>query len=287
MRHHTNMSGSPDVEQAQFHLNRLSGRPLFQCGGVNGLQLDFGPPGSPQLTIEGPFTITLPDATAVTGCEVLDEFVIVTVPGLLVNQAVDATIAEDRQLTLRFAGGTTLTVPPDDKCEAWQLRDDTGLLIVCMPGGGLAVWSPDQPSAAQAFTLDGPDGLKWIIDPPVEPYADGYIRRSQVEIRTSGLVAQTTATLAGDGLPNLAEFFADLAANWRGWAGERRWRAQQGEMEIEASHDGRRYVLIAVTVRRPQLTLAKDPWSARIVFTLEAGEQLTTVARHLASILAA
>src|SRR5579863_9156057 len=132
MRHHTNMSGSPDVQQAQFHLNRLSGRPLFECGGVNGLQLDFGPPGFPKLIIEGPFTITLPDATAVTGCEALDEFVIVTVPGFLVNQQVDATIAEDGQLTLRFAGGTTLTVPPDDKCEAWQLRDDTGLLIVCM-----------------------------------------------------------------------------------------------------------------------------------------------------------
>ena len=282
------MSGSPDVQQAQFHLNRLAGRPPLQYGtDMNGLQLDFGPPGSPKLTIEGPFTVTPPDATAETCCEALDEFVIVTVPGLLVNQAADATIGEDRQLTLRFAGGTTLTVPPDDKYEAWQLRDDTGLLIVCMPGGGLAVWSPDQPSAAQAFTLDGPDGLKWIIYPPVEPYADGYIRRSHVEIRTSGLVAQTTATLAGDGPSNLAEFFADLAANWRGWAGERRWRARQGEMEIEASHDGRRYVLIAVTVRRPQLTLAKDPWSARIVFTLEAGEQLTTVARHLASILAA
>jgi hypothetical protein len=44
-------------------------------------------------------------------------------------------------------------------------------------------------------------------------------------------------------------------------------------MEIEASHEGAR-VLIAVTVRRPDMTFAEDAWSARIVFALEPGEQL-------------
>jgi hypothetical protein len=66
-----------------------------------------------------------------------------TLLGLL-NQAVEATIADNGQLTLRFAEGTTLTVPPDDQYEAWQLRDDTGLLIICTPGGGLAIWLPTQ-----------------------------------------------------------------------------------------------------------------------------------------------
>jgi hypothetical protein len=55
-------------------------------------------------------------------------------------------------------------------------------------------------------------------------------------------------------------------------------------MEIEASHDGAR-VLIAVTVKRPDMTFAEDAWSARIVFTLEPGEQLAGVARDLASAL--
>jgi hypothetical protein len=284
MRHHANMSGSPEVQQAQSYLDRLAGRPLVQCGGAGELRLDFGPPGSPELTIGGLITMTRPDGTSVTD-EVLGEDFLFLGSGL-VDRAVDATVAEDGQLTVRFAGGTTLRAPPDENYEAWQLRDDTGLLIVCKPGGGLAVRSPGQLSAVQPFTLDGPDGLTWTIDPPVEPYADGSIRRSRVEIRASGLVAQTTAALAGDGRLNLAEFFADLAASWRGWAGERRWRALYGELEIEASHDGRRYVLIAVTVRRPQVTLAKDAWSARIVFTLEAGEQLASVARRLASVLA-
>jgi hypothetical protein len=57
-------------------------------------------------------------------------------------------------------------------------------------------------------------------------------------------------------------------------------------MEIGASHDGRGHVLIGVTVKRPEMTFAADAWSARIVFALEAGEQLAGVARDLASVLA-
>ncbi len=57
-------------------------------------------------------------------------------------------------------------------------------------------------------------------------------------------------------------------------------------MAIEAWHDGRANVMIAVTIKRPWLTFAKDAWSARAVFTLEAGEQLTAVAREIASLLA-
>jgi hypothetical protein len=58
-------------------------------------------------------------------------------------------------------------------------------------------------------------------------------------------------------------------------------------MEIEGSHDGRARVLVSVTIKRPQLTLANDAWSAPAAFTLEAGEQLTAIARDLASVLAA
>lgn len=56
-------------------------------------------------------------------------------------------------------------------------------------------------------------------------------------------------------------------------------------MTIEASHDGRANVMIAVTVKRPQSTYASDAWSARVVFMLEAGEQMATVAWDLATLL--
>lgn len=38
--------------------------------------------------------------------------------------------------------------------------------------------------------------------------------------------------------------------------------------------------------KRPWLTFAKDAWSARAVFTLEVGEQLTAVAGEIALLLA-
>jgi hypothetical protein len=143
---------------------------------------------------------------------------------------------------------------------------------------------------AESFTLELPGGVRWVIERPDDPYGDGdgdgdgYVRSARVSIRASGLEARTTATLSG-GPWNPAAFFAELAADWQGWAGERRWRALEGEMEIEASHTGA-HVLVAVTVERPDMTFAEDAWSARIVFALEAGEQLAGVARDLASVLA-
>jgi Family of unknown function (DUF6228) len=138
---------------------------------------------------------------------------------------------------------------------------------------------------AEPFTLELPHGLKWVIDPPVDPYGDGYIRTARVEIRADGLTAETTATLHSAGDRHLAGFFEELAADWRGWAGERHWRTLEGEMAIQAWHDGRAHVMIAVTIKRPRLAYEKDAWSARAVFTLEAGEQLTAVAQGLASLL--
>ena len=137
---------------------------------------------------------------------------------------------------------------------------------------------------AEAFSLQLADGLEWRIDPPVDPHGDGYVRTACVRIRARGLEAGTVATFS-DGTSDLARFFAELAADWRGWDGERIWTALENEMEVKASHDGAR-VMVAVTVRRPDLSYADDAWEAKIVFRLEPGEQLTNVARDLASTFA-
>jgi hypothetical protein len=62
-----------------------------------------------------------------------------------------------------------------------------------------------------------------------------------------------------DGPWDLALFFAELAADWRGWEGERHWRALEGELEVQASQKDAR-VLIAVTVKHPDMTFANDAW---------------------------
>lgn len=36
-----------------------------------------------------------------------------------------------------------LQVKPGESFEAWQLYSDDGLRIICMPGGELAIWLPD------------------------------------------------------------------------------------------------------------------------------------------------
>jgi hypothetical protein len=136
-------------------------------------------------------------------------------------------------------------------------------------------------SSARREGRGAASGLEWSIDPP---HGDAYVRTARVSIRAPGLEAHTIATFS-DGPWDLALFFGQLAADWRGWEGERHWRALEGELEVQASHLGAR-VLIAVTVRRPDMTFANDAWEARIVLTLEPGEQLDRVARDLASALA-
>lgn len=138
---------------------------------------------------------------------------------------------------------------------------------------------------AEPFVLEQSEGRRWIIDPPVDDDPYGYVRKARAEVRAAGLMAQTTVTLDSDEEGDLAGFFGGLARDWKGWEGERRWLALEAEMAVEAWHDGRAHVMIAVTVKRPWLTYAQDAWSARVVFTLEAGEQLTAVARDLAFLL--
>jgi hypothetical protein len=43
---------------------------------------------------------------------------------------------------LSFDDRSDLSVEPHPLYEAWQMCNDAGLLIVCMPGGELSVWSP-------------------------------------------------------------------------------------------------------------------------------------------------
>lgn len=66
--------------------------------------------------------------------------------------AVARTSTEGGTLTLVFADGSRLRCEPDPRFEAWQVVGGTPQhLVVCMPGGELAVWdSSHVPSAAEA-----------------------------------------------------------------------------------------------------------------------------------------
>lgn len=50
----------------------------------------------------------------------------------------------DGRLHLVFDGGTTVDVPGGEQYEAWSLTAESGLRLVSLPGGDLAVWWPQQ-----------------------------------------------------------------------------------------------------------------------------------------------
>ena len=140
----------------------------------------------------------------------------------------------------------------------------------------------------EPLIVEGDGRQQWILHAPIDPYGDGYVARLHVELRDEGLQAQTTATI--DGYPagsagDLAAFMQQLANDWRGWPGRRFWHALEREMTIEATHDARGYVTLEVTVRRHRDSYANDAWSATIVLTLEAGEQMTALARDVRALL--
>lgn len=68
----------------------------------------------------------------------------------------------------------------------------------------------------------------------------------------------------GDGID---EFFRSMARDWRGWDGVRSWSSLEGELELEASSDGRGHT-------RLRLRMALDPardWRIDVVLVIEAG----------------
>lgn len=46
-------------------------------------------------------------------------------------------------LLLSFGSGVTLRAGPDDAYEAWTIAGPRGWKVVCMPGGEIASWQPE------------------------------------------------------------------------------------------------------------------------------------------------
>lgn len=140
----------------------------------------------------------------------------------------------------------------------------------------------------QPFVLGPGRPRRWIMYPPVDPYGDGYVAHLRVEVVDDGLHAATTAMIDDDrtgGPGDLVGFLRRLADDWRGWSGTRVWNALEHEMTLDARHEGRGYVLLGVTLRRSERPYADNAWSARVVFVLEAGEEMTALARNIDALL--
>jgi len=54
---------------------------------------------------------------------------------------VDVAIDDASTLTITFNNGDVLSAPKDGNYESWSYVDDVGGRVICLPSGGLAIWS--------------------------------------------------------------------------------------------------------------------------------------------------
>lgn len=100
--------------------------------------------------------------------------------------------------------------------------------------------------------------------------------------RIAGPNLQATATVYEYEPAYLKQFFADLAANWKGWKGNKEWQSLEGELGLSATIDSTGHISLAI-----QLSSGPYPfdWKLSAVVVIEAG-QLDRVAHAVADFLA-
>ncbi len=63
---------------------------------------------------------------------------------------------------------------------------------------------------------------------------------------------------------SLQKFFEELAENWKGWNGEKKWASLEGELSLVCTSDNLGHIEIEVTIY--------DVWSVQHVIYVDAGQ---------------
>ena len=79
----------------------------------------------------------------------------------------------------------------------------------------------------------------------------------------------------------LASYFADLAEAWRGWSGPKVWESPEHDLRIEATFRSGGHVRLQFTARNGSI----PSWEASLQLDVEAGEEMTRIAREVAALL--
>jgi hypothetical protein len=105
-----------------------------------------------------------------------------------------------------------------------------------------------------------------------------------VEARAPGLTARVDEVVAWIWDSDLAGFLEELAADCRGWDGERTWHTADRDLAVCAVFRSGGHIGLTWTLRPWQGT-AGD-WSASVTTWLEAGEQMASLASGIRQFLA-
>lgn len=105
-----------------------------------------------------------------------------------------------------------------------------------------------------------------------------------VELQAPGLAARVNEVVAWIWDSDLVPFLEELAADYRGWDGERSWQTNDRDLAMSAVFRSGGHVGLTWTLRPwPQ---AADGWSASVTTWLEAGEQMASLAADVRHFLA-
>ncbi|WP_372405821.1 DUF6228 family protein [Streptomyces luteireticuli] len=105
-----------------------------------------------------------------------------------------------------------------------------------------------------------------------------------VEAWAPGLTARVNEAVAWVWDSDLAPFLEELAADYRGWDGERTWRTDDRALAVSAVFRSGGHVGLTWTLR--PWTNAAGGWDASVTTWLEAGEQMSSFAADVRHFLA-
>jgi hypothetical protein len=114
----------------------------------------------------------------------------------------------------------------------------------------------------------------------VERGPDGEIWYAEACLRVPGLESRLRVSAHyALGFDDLVAFFGQLAADWRGWRGERTYESLEGDLRLAATHDG------MCGSRSSSDTSQPDGWSVTAVIRLDPGEEMSHAAEGVAALL--
>lgn len=126
------------VEHDEFWTLPLAGRTITQCRVDAAFSLVSCEPECDDVVIrvasfrlsDSPITFTAEGEREALG------------PALTLYQdrVAEATAWKSGRLELVFASGRRMTADPDPDYEAWEISGPSRILLVCLAGGGVAVW---------------------------------------------------------------------------------------------------------------------------------------------------
>ena len=101
--------------------------------------------------------------------------------------------------------------------------------------------------------------------PPSVRYPVEYLR---VSIEDRDIAASSSRVYIYEP-HDLAAFFDELAAHWKGWEGEKRWHSVERDFALSCRSDGLGHVAMQVTLTSG---LYEDDWSVQAVIHVDAGQ---------------